>query len=186
MVFEEAKKYCVQAEEAGIMLFPGCGFDVVPSDCLSLHLKNRLPDAKYLEFAFAGLGGGLSRGISKSMVEGMGHGGKIRKDHKLVKVKNAHEIREIDYGSFKFKSVTIPWGDIATAYFSTGIPNIKVFTAATPKMLLSIQLGDYLGFIFRQKWVKKSLLKRIEQRPAGPSEEQRKKGESYFFLGNGP
>src|SRR5512134_3943827 len=34
-----------QAKEAGIMLLPGAGYDVVPSDCLSAHLKQRLPTA---------------------------------------------------------------------------------------------------------------------------------------------
>ena len=31
------------ARTAAIMIMTGTGFDVVPSDCVALHLKNRLP-----------------------------------------------------------------------------------------------------------------------------------------------
>src|SRR5689334_20440575 len=37
-----------QAKEAGIMFLPGGGFDVVRSDCLAAHLKQRLPSANQL------------------------------------------------------------------------------------------------------------------------------------------
>ncbi len=43
--FEALAGLDAQAREAGVMLLPGAGFDVVPSDCLALHMKNRLPTA---------------------------------------------------------------------------------------------------------------------------------------------
>ena len=37
----------------------------------------------------------------------------------------------IDFGTGPVKAITIPWGDISTAFHSTGIPNIEVYLAAT-------------------------------------------------------
>jgi short subunit dehydrogenase-like uncharacterized protein len=52
------------------MLLPGVGFDVVPSDCLAVHLKQRMPDAIDLKISIGGLNA-LSHGTAKSMVEGV-------------------------------------------------------------------------------------------------------------------
>lgn len=60
-VFEELHARDGEARAAGVMLLPGAGFDVVPSDCLAVHLKRRLPEATHLALAFRGLGG--SRGV---------------------------------------------------------------------------------------------------------------------------
>src|SRR6516165_5861938 len=51
VVFEALAKLDKQTNEAGVMIMPGVGFDVVPTDCLSVHLKNRLPSATYLTLA---------------------------------------------------------------------------------------------------------------------------------------
>lgn len=51
-VFESLAGLDADAKEKGIMVMPGTGFDVVPSDCLALHLKNRLPSATHLQLAF--------------------------------------------------------------------------------------------------------------------------------------
>ncbi len=180
-VFELAQGFHKKAKKNNVMILPGCGFDVVPSDCLALHLKNRLPDATTLTLAFAGMGAGMSRGTAKTMVEGMGSGGRVRKEGKLVKVSNTHSIQEINFGPFKSKAVSIPWGDISTAYHSTGIPNITVMMAANKKMIRSLKFGDLFGFVFRWQWVKNLMKKNVDKRNAGPSDERRKNSKSYFW-----
>jgi short subunit dehydrogenase-like uncharacterized protein len=47
-VFESLPDLDKKAKELNITIMPGTGFDVVPSDCLALHLKNRLPSATHL------------------------------------------------------------------------------------------------------------------------------------------
>ncbi|MFM8743632.1 MAG: saccharopine dehydrogenase family protein, partial [Cytophagales bacterium] len=127
-VFESLAQLDDLAKEKSIMVMPGTGFDVVPSDCLALHLKNRLPSATHLQLAFTMSKGGLSRGTAKSMTEGLGYGGLIRQNGKLVYSALGSKVMEIDFGSFKSKTLCIPWGDISTAWRSTGIPNIEVYT----------------------------------------------------------
>ena len=74
-----------EARDAGIVLLPGSGFDVVPTDCLAAMVVERLPDASALEIAFRA-GGGMSPGTARTAVEGMGSGGRARVDGRIVSV----------------------------------------------------------------------------------------------------
>ncbi len=85
-VYEMAKRKNEAALQAGIQLMPGVGFDVVPTDCIALLLKNTLPDASELKLAFAAVGGGLSHGTAVTMAGGMGEKSAARKDGKIVRV----------------------------------------------------------------------------------------------------
>lgn len=180
-VFESLPLLDGAAKEAGITLMPGTGFDVVPSDCLALHLKNRLPSASHLQLGFTMSKGGLSRGTSKSMTEGLGDGGMIRMNGKLTTIALGDKVLEIDFGSFKTKTLCIPWGDISTAWRSTGIPNIEVYTGATDSMIANARRSRYFNWLLRMRWVKNIMLKRIDKKPAGPSDEKRESGRSFLW-----
>jgi short subunit dehydrogenase-like uncharacterized protein len=157
---------------------PGVGFDVVPSDCLALHLKNRLPSATHLTLAWYGMGR-ISHGTQATMTMNVGRGGAIRKDGKITPVPAAWKTREIDFGEVKKMGVTIPWGDVSTAYYSTGIPNIEVFTVVPPQALKMMKLSRYLGWLFATRPVQKYLQKQIP--PGGPSDEERAKGKTLMW-----
>src|SRR6267154_1014865 len=148
-VFEMMAKLDAKANAAGITLMPGVGFDVVPSDCLALHLKNRLTSATHLQLAFASNKGGLSRGTSKTMIEGMGLGGAIRKEGKIIPVPLHEGITTINYGAFQLPSVRIPWGDVSTAFYSTGIGNIEVFRGADQGLIKQVKISRYLNWLLR-------------------------------------
>src|SRR5678816_1924557 len=145
-VFESMAKLDKAAQDAGVMIMPGVGFDVVPTDCLARHLKDRLPTATHLTLAFYGVGR-LSHGTQATMTMNVGQGGAIRKDGKITRVPAAWKSREIDFGEVTRLGVTIPWGDVATAYYSTGIPNIEVYTVVPQKQLKLMQLSRYLGWL---------------------------------------
>ncbi len=179
-VFEYAKTLNEEAEEAGIMVMSGVGFDVVPSDCLAKFLKEELPTATDLELAFMGLGG-VSQGTAITAVENAGGGGMIRKNGKLTPVKTAYETREIDYGVRKMSSVTIPWGDVSTAYHSTQIPNIKVFMAQPQKAITAMKASHYFSFALKNEFVKNTIKKRIKAGSKGPNEEKRNTSRSYLW-----
>ncbi len=180
-VFELLAGYDQKGKDAGITIMPGTGFDVVPSDCLALHLKNRLPTATHLQLAFTMSKGGLSRGTSRTMTEGLGNGSLIRKDGKLTPINLGKKILEIDFGSFKTSTLNIPWGDISTAWRSTGIPNIEVYTGATASMIRNAKMSTYFNWLLRMRWIKNYLLKKVDQKPAGPSEEKRNSGRSFLW-----
>ncbi len=180
-VFEGCAARDAEAKSANIMVMPGVGFDVVPSDCLANYLKAQMPDAVQLQLAFAGSKSGFSRGTGKTMVEGLGEGGKIRKDGVLTEVPAAYKTREINFGAFSTIAATIPWGDISTAFRSTGIQNIEVYMGATPMLVKQMKRSNYLRWLFRFAFVKAFLKSQIDKRKPGPSEKQREEGRSFFW-----
>jgi short subunit dehydrogenase-like uncharacterized protein len=180
-VFELLAGYDTKAKQAGLTVIPGTGFDVVPSDCLALHLKNKLPDATHLQLAFTMSKGGLSRGTKKSMTEGLGYGGMIRENGKLVPLPLGDKVMDVDFGEFKMKTLCIPWGDISTGWRSTGIANIEVYAGATESMIANARRSRYLNWLLRMKPVKKFMLTQIDKKPGGPSEEKLLTGKSYLW-----
>lgn len=180
-VFEYLATLHDRAKDANILLMPGTGFDVVPSDCLALHLKNRLPSATHLQLAFTMAKGGLSRGTSKTMTEGLGNGSYIRQNGKLVSIRLGDKVKQIDFGDFTIDTLCIPWGDISTAWRSTGIPNIEVYTGVSKATIRSAKISTYFNWLLRQPWLKEYLQKQIDKKPAGPSKERRASSRSFLW-----
>ncbi|MTI23240.1 NAD-dependent epimerase/dehydratase family protein [Fulvivirga sp. RKSG066] len=180
-VFENLHLMHEQAAEAGIMLLPGAGFDVVPSDCLAAQLQHEYLMGDKLELAFTSTGASLSRGTAKTMVENIHKGQLYREEGVLKSRKLGKSTRNIDYGAFNQISVGISWGDICTAHYSTGIPNIEVFTGSTEKQISQMKWANYLKSVLSWRWVKNIFLKKIDKKPAGPSEEKRTKANMYLW-----
>jgi saccharopine dehydrogenase (NAD+, L-lysine-forming) len=127
-VFNAVFKAHDAAVEAGVVLLPGVGFDVIPTDGMAALLHRELPDAVSLDLAFAGLGS-ASQGTMRTALEGISQGGWIREDGRLKNVPTGWQSQEVDFADKRRNVVTIPWGDLATAYRSTGIPNIRTWMA---------------------------------------------------------
>jgi short subunit dehydrogenase-like uncharacterized protein len=179
-VFEALAARDAEARAAGIMLLPGAGFDVVPSDCLAAHLKRRLPSATSLALAFQTLGG-VSRGTANTAIENVARGGMVRRAGTLVAVPTNYKSRVIDLGRGPATASTIPWGDVSTAFHSTGIPNIEVYTvlSATTRRLMAV--SSYLRPLL-DSYAAQRLLKRLVRRlPPGPSDDERARGRSLLW-----
>ena len=134
-VFEAIFARDGEARERGVLLLPGVGFDVVPSDCLAASLAAALPAATELVLAFDSRGGRISRGTMRTMVENIDRGGAVRRNGKIISVPTAWDVREIPFDDRSRTAMTIPWGDVSTAFHSTGIPNIRVYFAASPRLV---------------------------------------------------
>src|SRR5687768_1340794 len=175
--FEALAALDTQAKDAGIMLLPGGGFDVVPSDCLAAHVKQRLPSATLFRLFIRGVGAGVSRGTAKSAIENMHRQGMIRRDGKLVKVPSAWQILEQDFGNGSEKVVSVGWGDVSTAYHSTGIPNIETYFALSKIAISSMKFMRVIGPLVYNR-LAKNILKTIINifLPPGPNDEKRKTG----------
>ncbi|MBV8202374.1 MAG: saccharopine dehydrogenase NADP-binding domain-containing protein, partial [Acidobacteria bacterium] len=179
-VFEAVLAAGPAAREAGVVLIPGVGFDVVPSDCLAARLADALADASELDLAFAS-GGTFSRGTLKTMVESLPHAGAVRRSGKIVSVPIAYDVREIEFGCGRRLAMTIPWGDVATAYHTTGIPNVRVYTAASPRAVRRARrLGAVLPLLAWRP-VKKLLQRAIGRRVSGPPPEVRDTARVYLW-----
>lgn len=177
-VLEACAARNAEATRAGITVMPGVGFDVVPSDCLAAHMKSRMPECRHLTLAISVLGG-VSRGTSLTGIQSLGRGVRVRRDGAVVTL--ARPLwRDIDFGSGPEAAVAVGWGDVATAFYSTGIPDITVFFRAAGGM----------GFISRMETLVRPLSRRVMQgvlgglvrlRKAGPTAAQRDAGRAVLI-----
>lgn len=180
-VFEMAHQYDAAAKKAGILLMSGAGFDVVPTDCAALYLKGKLPDATHLRLAFASIGGGLSQGTALTMAEGLGQPGAERQDGRIVPVPLGKHTWTLPTGEQSIFTMSIPWGDVSTAWYTTGIPNIITFTQADPRSQKMLRFQGLFNWLLRTEFMKNRLRKRILSRSSGPSEKRRLKAKSIVW-----
>lgn len=169
-----------RARQSGIVVLPGSGFDVVPTDCVAAMLKQRLPDATTLVLAFEA-GGGPSPGTAKTSVEGLGKGGRARIDGRLASVPLAWKTREFVRAGKARSAMTIPWGDVYTAYVSTGIPNVETYMVVPPKTIGRLRWMRNLRPLLKFGFVQEMMKARIERSTPGPSAQRRQDSGSYVW-----
>ncbi|MFO8083744.1 MAG: saccharopine dehydrogenase NADP-binding domain-containing protein [Desulfobacterales bacterium] len=172
-VFEYIHALDEKALKTGTILCPGAGFDVIATDCMAATLKLCMPDAGYLALAFHSRGP-LSPGTAKTIMEGFKYKGMIRKNGVIKSVPFACKVREIDYGSGPMTSVTIPWGDVSTAFYSTEIPNIEVYVSVPERWINILKIMGFFRPFITRKLVHKFLKKIIEFQFKGPTSQERK------------
>jgi short subunit dehydrogenase-like uncharacterized protein len=179
--FEALAKLDQVSRRAGVMLLPGVGFDVVPTDCLAAHLKNRMPDATHLRLYLCGTGTRPSRGTARSAIENLHRGGMIRQNGQLVPVPPAWQVRQVDFGRGAVKAVSIGWGDVATAYHSTGIPNIETYFAFAPAAIHFMRLMREASALIYSRPARALLKLALPLMRNGPTREQRRNGFSLIL-----
>lgn len=179
-VFEAIAERDREAEEKGVCLLPGVGFDVVPTDCIAGHLAERLPGANELRLGFDP-SGGISRGTLASAIEHADEGGKVRRDGTIVDVPPAHRTREIDFGRGPRNAATIPWGDVSTAYYTTGIENVEVYTSMPKTAANALKYSRFVAPVLGFTPVKRTLQTLVRSTVTGPSEREREEGACYVW-----
>lgn len=174
-VFEGLATRDGSAAEAGVTLLPGVGFDVVPTDCLAAHLADRVPDATHLELAFDGLDS-LSPGTAKSAVEHLDQGVLVREDGDLRRVPMGSRNRSVDFGDGERTATAIPWGDVATAYRTTGIPNLAVYMAVSSVERAAVSSARVLGPVIAGTPLKDLVQRAIDHAVQGPDATELEEG----------
>jgi short subunit dehydrogenase-like uncharacterized protein len=177
-VFERAHSLHARAADRGIVVCPGVGFDVIPTDCVAATLKAALPDATHLALGFDSRAK-MSPGTSKTSVESLGTGGKVRRDGKIVTVPFGSLHRRIDFGNGEKWAPAIPWGDVATAYYTTGIPNIEVYVATSEKSRGGLIVANVLRPILKLSVLQQMMKGRIKE--GGPSASERERTPFYVW-----
>ncbi len=180
-VFEAIFRRDAEAKERGVGLLPGVGFDVVPSDRLAKSLADDLPGANRLELAFANQGGGWSRGTLITMIEALPYAGAIRENGKLVPVPPAFAEMDVEFPHGRKHVVTIPWGDLATAYRTTGIPNIRTHVSMHPGQIRRLKRMRRFLPILAWGPIKRFLQRRVKRTVTGPTEHQRETGKTHLW-----
>jgi len=124
-VYALAESLSERAAAAGVMLLPGVGWHVVPSDCLALYVAAKVAHPQSLRIAFQ-VADTMSRGSAATVGEMRSVGLLVRAGGIIVaKLDAAPE--HFDFGAGPVDSVPVSFGDLVTAWKSTGIPNISMF-----------------------------------------------------------
>ncbi len=182
----EVFKYCYKnnelAKKQGIIVLPGVGFDIVPSDCFIQFLKEQLPDATRIDIGFK-MGGGASIGTTKTLIEGLGKGGFVRENHKLKPVSNAYKYKLLSFPSGNKWAMSIPWGDVFTGGISTNVPNGLVYLVMPKQIIYLLKTLSPFDFILRSNFVKSYLKELVNKKfkIAGPQKARREKTNSEFW-----
>jgi len=179
-VIEAAAGRHEQARAAGVTLLPAVGFDVVPSDCLAALLARRLPGATHLELAFESFGR-PSRGTARTMLEAIPRGGRVRVDGRIVSVPAAWKTLEVPFRHGPRRAVTVPWGDVASAWYSTGIPNVEVYVAFPRSQIRMLRLVRPLLPVLGLGWVQRLAKGCAGWLVRGPSDESQQLGRVSFW-----
>ena len=169
-----------RAAAAGVVLLPGVGFDVAPSDSLAAHLKRRLPGARRLTLAFRP-DAGPSRGTAATMAEHAHQGGLVREGGTLRRVPAAWKSRQVDFGGGPQNTMSLPWGDVVTAWYTTGIPDIEVYMAVPDPVARRLRRMRPLLPLMGLAPVRRIAAARARRRPPGPSPSKLARGETRLW-----
>ncbi|WP_078084588.1 saccharopine dehydrogenase family protein [Microbulbifer mangrovi] len=179
-VYQQAHALEAEAKAAGIVLCPGTGFDVIPTDCLAAALHKGMTSATHLTLGFDS-DSGLSPGTAKTSIESLGVGGAVRRNGKIEVIPHAALTRKINFGRGEKFAVAIPWGDVATAYYTTEIPNIEVYIPMSPGRAKKMGHLNKFRWLLRMNWVQNWLKGKVDKKVRGPSENKRAEQQTWVW-----
>ena len=189
-VFRRLAGRSEEAEAAGIMLLPGIGFDVVPTDCLANFVAGRAAGATTLEIAIYARGT-VSQGTLKTLIEQMGQGGLVRREGELRKVPPGWTSRTVDLGDRPRRVLSIPEGSVVTSGHSTDVPNVTAYLALPPLVQSLLRASRHVQGLLTWPPVNRLLKRLVELQGGGPTAEQRRQGRTEVWAsarraGEGP
>ena len=132
-----------------------------------------------LRLAFQSVGpAGLPPGTQRTAIELLNYGDRVRRNGKLVRPQTGGGTISIDFGAGPVNAVRVPWGDVFTAYFSTGIPDIEDYVAAPPALQRQLAIGKMIAPWTKWAPIRNLLLMAV--RP-GPSAELRARTRTHVW-----
>jgi short subunit dehydrogenase-like uncharacterized protein len=173
-MFEKHLARGAEAKATGAVVIPGVGFDVVPSDTLARCLADRMPGAVSLEMAFMGDGSG-SAGSAKTTLGMMADKCKVRREGRIVRKPLAFSQQQVRFSDREAWCMSIPWGDISTAFHSTGIPNITMYIATTRKAARRMRAMSPLMSLLSIPALRRKMFSRLEASIQGPDKATRER-----------
>lgn len=180
-VFESTFQHDAEARARGITLMSGVGFDVVPTDCMARYVAERVPGAHELDLAIA-LFGQTSAGTAKSALEHLPSGGRVRRGGALQPWPMGKGLRRVRFSDVERTVAPIPWGDLVTAWHTTGIPNITTYMAL-PRSAARLIRFTYplLKRVLAVEAVRHGAERLIESRVHGPDEAKRSESHTLVW-----
>jgi short subunit dehydrogenase-like uncharacterized protein len=180
-VIEALAAQAPDAVSKQVVLMPAVGFDVVPSDCLAVHVAKRLPTATRLTIAFDA-NTPPSHGTAITALR-TGLQGTVRKQGRLQRVPAVSKRKTIDFGFDRGVATAflIRWGDLATAYRSTGIGDIETYSVLSPDLVRTLKLAPYLASLLKVPVFERIGTRTMTRGRRGPSMAERNRRSSWLY-----
>jgi short subunit dehydrogenase-like uncharacterized protein len=180
-VLMDTYSYDEQARDKGIVLMSGVGVNVIATDCLAKYVADQIPGAVDLELARAALGR-MGPGTSKTSIEEIESGTRVLRDGQYQSHPLGEGVKKLPFPHRKLWVMPVAWGDLATAYRTTGIPNITVYMSYPPRQIERLRrFYPLVRGALAIKPVRKTAQKWVDWTVKGPDEEMREKGRSYVW-----
>jgi len=173
-VFEAMWSREEEIKRAGITVVPGAGlagFDVVPTDCLAGYVASKSERPAWLVMALRGLES-ASQGTLRTAIRQVSKPVLCRRAGAIVALEDRSP-RWIDFGSGDEPCVPVSWGDVATAFHSTGVGNITVYFRRTKLFRSADILGKLFGPLLRSRMGQRGLAAIVRRFPEGPNQAER-------------
>jgi short subunit dehydrogenase-like uncharacterized protein len=179
-VFEQNFKCDCRARENDIVIISGVGFDVVPTDCLAKYVSKKLQNPTSLEIGITSMSE-LSPGTLKTMLEYNNTNPLVRRNGELIPLEK-RDIRNLQFSDQERPVGPATWGDLSTAYRTTGIPNITTYLSM-PKMKVSPLRSTGVSFdeISSNEEAKNKVFDWIGSNVHGPDETKRQTNRCYIW-----
>ena len=183
-VFEAIHQRTKEAKDAGVVLLPGIGLDVVPTDCLAARLHEELPSATHLQMVLMPDSAALSPGTTKTVLMSLQKPTQARRNGSICNTGRSPTATlewTLPTGE-KALSMPVSWGDISTAFHSTGISNIELYLKTDEKSAAARHGWGFATLRYVASWAagRWVLNKLVERYVPGPTEEQNSQGRFQF------
>ena len=168
-----------RARAAGVVVLPGAGFDVVPSDTLAAHLVRRLPSAARIAIAMRGFGT-ISAGTSRTILESLAATRpSVRAGMRAVRSRGSPRSRSFRLAGEEVGAVLLPTADAPSMRRSTGVADCTYYMVAPRSVRLGLPLVAALGSVLpvlKLRPVREAVVRAMTRGTAGPSARERARG----------
>jgi short subunit dehydrogenase-like uncharacterized protein len=178
-VFEAMWSREAEIKRAGITAVPGAGFDVVPTNCLAGYVASKVERPAWLVIVLRGLQS-ASQGTLRTAIRQVSKPVLCRRAGAIVALDDRSP-RWVDFGSGDEPCVPVSWGDVATAFHSTGVGNITVYYRRTQLFRSANILGKLFGPLLRSRIGQEGLAAIVRRFPEGPNQAERSGHQSTIW-----
>jgi short subunit dehydrogenase-like uncharacterized protein len=186
-VYEQTFAHHEAAQARGVALISGVGFDIVPSDCLIKYVADQVEQPHTVEVAVEALGSsggsiGVSAGTLKTNLEVIPGGMVVRRNGNLLPIDLGAWTKRFQFPHGERTGIPVSWGDVFTAYYSTGAPNVTAYLALPSWQAKAVQ---YSGYVIQQllkvSAIRQWAARQVERHITGPTEQVRATGRTNIY-----
>ena len=170
-VFEALWSRKEEIDRSGISAVPGAGFDVVPTDCLAAYVASKVDRPTEITMALRGLES-ASQGTLRTAIREVSKPVLCRRSGTIVPLDDRSP-RSFDFGAGSEPCVPVSWGDVATAFHTTGAGDITVYFRRTSLLRAADLLRGVGGRFLQSRIGQKSLAAIVRRLPEGPTQPER-------------